>query len=297
MPLLKTLGISPLEKIGFFTNASFWDEFKEFFLERWNEILLFLKENGMNLLISVIIILLLLLVTIIIERFSRLLIKKFGKKKEWADEIINGTAFIGRILVIIIGFSLIAAFGGLPAELGITLSTILGAAIGLASTKTVGNMVSGFAVLMARPFSLGDYVQIGDVEGIVSEMTVNYTKIITRKNTTVLISNQEIASTKVTRFGTEERCKTYTIYPEFNHDLTTAELARAFKKVIKKYMPEQVPDITYELFEVTRLGRKYKVSFEFDFLDDYFTIPSEFLSDLMNERDKIHARKQAQKKS
>ncbi len=295
MPLFEILEIAPIKWTGFFTKESFWEDLKNFFIDRWNEIFKFLNDYGINLLISVIIILFLLFVTAIIARFSRWMIKKFGKKKDWADEVINSTAFISRILVVIIGFSLIAAFGGLPAELGITLSTILGAAIGFASTKTVGNLMSGFTVLITRPFSLGDYIQIGDVEGIVAEMTPNYTKLITRKNTTVLISNQEIASTKVTRFGTEERCKTYTIYPEFNHDLTTAELARAFKKVIKKYMPEQVSEITYELYEVTRLGRKYKVSFEFDFLDDYFTIPSEFLADLMNERDRIHARKKKRK--
>ncbi|MHA1211960.1 MAG: mechanosensitive ion channel domain-containing protein, partial [Candidatus Heimdallarchaeota archaeon] len=215
---------------------------------------------------------------------------------EWADEVINGIAFIGRLFIIITGVGLVTAFGGLPEELGITITAIFGAAIGLSSTKTIGNIISGFTVLISRPFSLGDYVKIGESEGIVTEVTINYTKIQTRADHTILVTNQEVASCKVIKYGTDKIDKTYTIYPAFNHDVSAKQMVKIFKKVIKKYTPERVIEIRYEMIEVTERKRKYEISFVFDFIDDYFEIPSEFLEDIMIEYDKVRARNLAKSK-
>ncbi|RLI66321.1 MAG: hypothetical protein DRO63_06030, partial [Candidatus Gerdarchaeota archaeon] len=69
MPLFEILENAPIKWTGFFTKGSFWEDLKNFFIDQWNEILMFLNDYGINLLISVIIILLLLFVTAIIARF------------------------------------------------------------------------------------------------------------------------------------------------------------------------------------------------------------------------------------
>ncbi|MBN1329642.1 MAG: mechanosensitive ion channel [Candidatus Heimdallarchaeota archaeon] len=273
------------------------DNFKQFFSGIWTDILKYFQENGYKIIMAVAVILFLLLVTVIIERLSTRLIRKFGRKNEWADEVINGIAFIGRLFIVITGVGLVTAFGGLPEELGITITAIFGAAIGLSSTQTIGNIIAGFTVLLSRPFGLGDYVQVDDHEGIVTEVTINYTKIQTRNDRTVLITNRDISSSKIIRYGTDRISKTYTIYPSFNYDLTTKQLACVLKKVISKYTPERVIEIKYELIEVNNLLKKYEISFVFDFIDDYFTIPAEFLEDVMEEYDKVKARNDNKKQN
>jgi small-conductance mechanosensitive channel len=42
--------------------------------------------------------------------------------------------------------------GGLPSEAVVSLSAVIGAAVGFASTRTVGNLVAGIFLLVTRPF-------------------------------------------------------------------------------------------------------------------------------------------------
>ena len=75
-------------------------------------------------------------------------------------------------------FAAISSVGGFPPDFFISLSAIAGAAIGFAATRAVGNFIAGIYLLITRPFKIKDYVRIGDIEGIVEEMSVNYTKIL-----------------------------------------------------------------------------------------------------------------------
>lgn len=68
---------------------------------------------------------------------------------------------------------------GWGADWLISVSALGGAAIGFASTQTLGNFLAGIYLMVSRPFMVNDYVRIGDVEGEVREITVNYTKIYT----------------------------------------------------------------------------------------------------------------------
>jgi small-conductance mechanosensitive channel len=286
--------VSP--KNGSYSINTFWDRIKEYFREAWDSVITYFNESGPNLIIAVFGIAVLLLLTVILERITTRLIKRFGKHRDWADEVINGMAFIGRLFIIITGIGLITTVGGLPEELGITITAIFGAAIGLSSTRTIGNIISGFSVLLTRKFSLGDYVKIDDVEGVVTEITVSHTKLQTRRDQTILVANQKVSDRNIVKYGTDEVAKTYTIYPALKPDITTSQIRKVFEKTIKKYTPERVIDIKYELIDVTHLARKYEVSFVFDFVDDYFTIPAEFLEDLMDEYDKAVVRSKRKRK-
>jgi small-conductance mechanosensitive channel len=60
--------------------------------------------------------------------------------------------------------------------------------------------VSGLYVLAARPFRVGDYVRIGSVEGIVNEITLNYTRVLQPDETSQLVPNSKVLSSEVTNF-------------------------------------------------------------------------------------------------
>jgi len=61
--------------------------------------------------------------------------------------------------------------------------------------------------------------------------------------------------------------------------------------LINKYVPERIIEIRYELIEVNYLYNMFEFSFIFDFVDDYFILPSEFLKDLMLEYDNVRRKK------
>jgi small-conductance mechanosensitive channel len=77
---------------------------------------------------------------------------------------------------------------------------LIGTAIGLAFSKALSNIVSGIYVLLARPFRVGDYIRLGDSEGIVLEITLNYTRILRVDHTRQFIPNSMTIDSRLTNF-------------------------------------------------------------------------------------------------
>lgn len=85
---------------------------------------------------------------------------------------------VGHLSVLLIGVT------GLLTLWGFNLSGILVGAgalsvvIGLGARKTIGRMISGFVLMFTRPFTIGNWVEIGDgQEGIVTEITIMHTSL------------------------------------------------------------------------------------------------------------------------
>ncbi|NUN69550.1 MAG: mechanosensitive ion channel family protein [Bacteroidetes bacterium] len=86
-----------------------------------------------------------------------------------------------------------------------SLVTILGAgslALGLAAQDTISNMISGFIIMIDRPFRVGDRVKIPSGEtGDVFEIGLRSTKILDFDNNVLIVPNNELVKTKIVNFG------------------------------------------------------------------------------------------------
>lgn len=72
---------------------------------------------------------------------------------------------------------------------------ILAAAIGLASQEALSNLVGGVFIIFAKPFRIGDYVEIESGEkGTIHEITLRHTVIRTAENKMVIIPNAKMNS-------------------------------------------------------------------------------------------------------
>ena len=90
-----------------------------------------------------------------------------------APHVTNSLVLTFRLLILIGATVSIVRAGGLPTDWFVAFSALGGAAVGFASTKTIGNFIAGLYLFMVRPFKVGDYVLVGAVEGIVKEITIN----------------------------------------------------------------------------------------------------------------------------
>jgi len=81
-----------------------------------------------------------------------------------------------------IGILALVVAGGLTVW-GVDLSGLLvgagflGIVVGLAARQTLGSLIAGFVLMFSRPFTIGDWVAIGDDEGIVAEITIVNTRL------------------------------------------------------------------------------------------------------------------------
>ena len=106
-----------------------------------------------------------------------------------------------RVLqVAVILATLIAVFSIWGVDIGSLLvgAGFLGIVIGLAARQTLGSLLAGFVLMFSRPFEIGDWVAIGDKEGIVTKITIMNTIMRNFDGEHVVIPNDNVANQAIT---------------------------------------------------------------------------------------------------
>ena len=78
------------------------------------------------------------------------------------------------------------------------VASALSVGIGFGLQNVVNNFVSGLILLVERPIKVGDWVRVGNDEGIVKSIQFRATELETWQRASVIIPNAEIISTSVT---------------------------------------------------------------------------------------------------
>lgn len=131
-------------------------------------------------------------------------INGFCEKARLEKNIRNLLRMVSDIVLYAVGITIILQAWGLPTEWFISISALSGAAVGFASTQTLGNFLAGFYIMITRPFEVDDYVKIGAVEGEVKEVNLNYVKIHTPSYTLMEIPNRIVLNSSITRCMNDE---------------------------------------------------------------------------------------------
>ena len=81
------------------------------------------------------------------------------------------------------------------------MSVFIGLVLSLGSSGIVNQMMSGFTLTYSRALRVGDFVTVGDVEGVVTQLGTLSTKIKTLKAEDVTIPNTVMVSNVVTNYS------------------------------------------------------------------------------------------------
>ncbi|MFT4625066.1 MAG: MscS family membrane protein [Myxococcota bacterium] len=80
-----------------------------------------------------------------------------------------------------------------------------GLAFALAAQDTVANVFGSVNIFVDRPFQIGDWVKLGEVEGVVEEVGFRSTRVRTFYNSLVTIPNSQITNANVDNLGLRPR--------------------------------------------------------------------------------------------
>jgi small-conductance mechanosensitive channel len=110
-------------------------------------------------------------------------------------------SFLLRIviaLVILIGaWSVLSVFPVTQevASAFLASGAVLALVAGVALSTPLGNLGSGVLLAFTQPARLGDLVTVGDHTGVVDEITLSYTALVTDEGTHIYVPNQSMVST------------------------------------------------------------------------------------------------------
>jgi small-conductance mechanosensitive channel len=137
------------------------------------------------------------IVYLVVVRAVKVSFRKAGISREASSGVIFGLRMVFFAIALIAILSLTNAIAGSGV---VALGALLGTAIGLAFSQAMSNLLGGIYVLGARPFRVGDYVVIGDAEGLVIEITLNYTRLLQRNHTRINVPNSKVVTSTVKNF-------------------------------------------------------------------------------------------------
>ncbi len=107
-----------------------------------------------------------------------------------------------RLLLVAVGAAIVLAvvwgqdLGGLIAALGVG-SIVLG----LALQETLGNLMSGIALLFEKPFAIGDWIEVGDEQGEVVEINWRSVHVRTRERNLLVLPNSVLGRETIINYA------------------------------------------------------------------------------------------------
>ena len=141
----------------------------------------------------------------IVCEFEENVYQLLGKYGNASRELASFLIKLSKAFVIIIGIvAIFQEFGinvtGFIASLGLG-----GLAFALAAKDTASNLFGGVAILTDKIFKVGEWIKIGNAEGIVEDIGMRTTKIRAFDKRLIVVPNSKIATSDVENFSRRDR--------------------------------------------------------------------------------------------
>ncbi|MFS4483913.1 mechanosensitive ion channel family protein [Hyunsoonleella sp. 2307UL5-6] len=134
-------------------------------------------------------------------------VKKIMTKKDYDESLQKFLLnLIGWILKIILIVSILGTLGIETTSFAAILAAA-GLAIGLALQGSLGNFAGGVLLMIFRPIKIGDLIEAQGELGVVKEIEIFTTKIITPTNKEVIIPNAALSNGNITNYSTEGKLR------------------------------------------------------------------------------------------
>lgn len=106
-----------------------------------------------------------------------------------------------RLIIMVGAIAIIAEAWGYDVGTFVAGLGIGGLAFALAAKDTIANMFGGAVLITEKPFTLGDWIVIGDIEGTVEDINFRSTKIRKFNKSIVTVPNSRVADANIINYS------------------------------------------------------------------------------------------------
>ncbi len=175
---------------------------------------------------------------------------------------------------------------GVPQSSVIAVLGSCGLAIGLALQGGLSNIAAGLVIMICKPFHVGDFIISGDISGVVQEIGLFYTKILTADNLLQTVPNSTLSGATTTNLSAEEiRRVDFDLNVNYNTDI---ELARKVLLAVAQSNDLVLKDPESQVFihqhGTSALGVKLRIWVK---SSDYWTVYFDMWEDVKKAFDKF----------
>ncbi len=193
----------------------------------------FLYDKGIEWGTSLITAILILIIGLMVaKRIAKMTGKLLEKRK--FDDSLRGflVSMVGISLKILVIISALTSLG-MEMTSFVALIGAAGLAVGMAFSGTLGNFAGGIMILIFRPYKNGDYVEAQGESGVVTDIQIFNTIILTVDNKTIIVPNGAMANGNITNYSTQEQRRVdFTVGIGYGDDYDKA------KAVLTKFINE-----------------------------------------------------------
>ncbi len=108
------------------------------------------------------------------------------------------------ITFIVAGWLLIAGIWDIDLSAALTALGVTSLVISFALQDTLSGLASGVLLLGDQPFQTGDWISVGDIEGLVVDINWRTSRIRTRDGDVIVVPNSELAGSKILNYTDEQ---------------------------------------------------------------------------------------------
>lgn len=195
------------------------------------------------------------------------------------DSISTFTGYISTLVGLLIAMSI----------LGINLSSIaliagaLSVGIGFGLQNIVNNFVSGIILLIERPVKVGDWVVIGQNEGLITSIRVRATEIETFQRATVIIPNSDLLQNAVKNWSHHDRMARIDIPVDVDYNSNIEKVEETLLSAIKDFpgiLTHPAPSVNLREFAPT--GLRFELRFHIPDVSNTVKISSDVRKRMFN---------------
>ena len=177
---------------------------------------------------------------------AALLLASFSEEVRTNRTLLTLLDKVYKVAVVVLCGATIAQESGLPVGSVVASAGLIGLTISLAAQDMAKNFFSGVVILLDKPFSIGDWITVGDVEGEVVDINFRSTKVRAVDNSIYILTNSTVSSATINN-ATLRNKRLYRFTLGVTYDTTRPQLEKLMADLdaLLKASPDTYEDTAF----------------------------------------------------